>query len=74
MALGLDYGYTQVKALDLEKSGNDYSILKTGVQPIKIDGNSFDPDKISNTHWIAAIQELLSEMKLNPRRIKSSVS
>lgn len=74
MALGIDYGYTQVKAIDLEKTGGEIKILKTGTEPLKLDSSQFDPENVSNSHWIAAIQELMASMKLNPKRIKSTVS
>ncbi len=74
MALGIDYGYRQVKAIELLKTEQEYTISKIGIQPVQDGEKNFDPENIGSSHWIAAIQNLLIEMKINPKRIKSFVS
>ena len=34
MALGIDYGYRQVKAIELLKTEQEYTISKIGIQPV----------------------------------------
>ena len=48
MSLGIDYGYRQVKALELLKTEQKYTISKIGIQPVQDGEKNFDPENIGD--------------------------
>ena len=74
MTLGIDFGYSQIKMVQLEKTSTGYSLQNIGTQPIVGDINTFNPEKIGKSNWSEAIQNLWHTMKINPKRTKNVVS
>ncbi len=74
MTLGIDFGFSHVKIVQLEESSNGYTLVNAGIRPVVEDISTFDPEKIGKSHWVAAIQDLTREMKINPRRTKNVIS
>lgn len=74
MAIGIDFGYSDVKIVQLEKSSGGYVVQNIGKKRILDDFGKFDPEAVSKSHWTAAIQELCKEMRINPKRAKHVVS
>lgn len=74
MTLGIDFGYSHLKMIQLEKSSTGYNLQNIGSQPVFDELNSFNPENIGKSNWIAAIQDLSRTMKINPKRVKSVVS
>ena len=74
MSIGIDFGFSHVKIVEIEQSENGFSVKKIGSKPILEDLNSFNPENINKANWIAAIHELCQEMNINPNKIKTVTS
>ncbi len=74
MTLGIDFGYSHLKMVQLEKTTGGYALQNIGSHPIVEDISTFNPDNIGKSNWTAAIQDLCRTMKINPKRVKSLVS
>lgn len=74
MAIGIDFGYSDVKIVLLEKNAGGYTVQNIGKKAIIEDLAKFNPELIGKSHWVAALQDLCREMKLNPKRMKNAVS
>mgnify|MGYP003997956493 CR=1 FL=1 len=74
MTIGIDFGYSQVKMVQLDKTSDGYSLQNIGIRPLVNDISKFNPETIGKSNWVAAIQDLCKSMKINPKRIKNVVS
>ena len=74
MNIGIDIGYYSVKIVQMEKTSSGYVVHKVGSRQMHKDLNKFDPEKVSKSQWIAAIQDLCKELKINPKKFKNAVS
>ncbi len=74
MNLGLDIGRQFVKAVLLEKNRGGTKIVNTGIRLIPDQNKTYDPESITKPMWVMAIRELMREMSINPKRVKSLVS
>ncbi len=74
MAIGIDFGYSDVKIIQLEKSAGGYTVQNIGKKRILDDFGKFDPETVTKSHWTSAIMELCREMRINPKRAKHVVS
>ena len=74
MSLGIDFGYSEVKIIELESKDNNLSIKNIGKNIIYDDINKFDPEKISKAQWVGSIQNLCKNINILPKKIKKSVS
>ena len=74
MNLGLDIGRQFVKAVLLEKNRGGTKIINTGIRLVPDQNKTYDPESITKPMWVMAIRELMREMNINPKRVKSLVS
>ncbi len=74
MNLGIDIGYDSIKIVQLEKTSSGYTVQKIGSRQIHHDLNTFDPENITKSQWVAAIQDLCKELKISPKKYKHAVS
>ena len=74
MNLGLDIGRQFVKAVLLEKNRGGTKIVNTGIRLVPDQNKTYDPESITKPMWVMAIRELMREMNINPKRVKSLVS
>ena len=74
MNLGLDIGRQFIKAVLLEKNRGGTKIVNTGIRLVPDQNKTYDPESITKPMWVMAIRELMREMSINPKRVKSLVS
>lgn len=74
MILGLDIGRQYIKAVVLDKTRNGHKLVNHGIRLVPEPNQTFDPEKISQPHWVMSVRELMKEMKINPKRVKHLVS
>ena len=74
MGLGIDFGYSSLKMIELEKTDQQFTLKNIGLKPIYDDMNRFDPENISKTHWVSAIQNLSTELNIQTKKIKNVIS
>lgn len=74
MNVGIDIGRKEVKIIRLEKSGEHFKLVDYGSQEVMEGAKVFDPEQIKSSHTIAALSSLLSDMGINPKRVKNLVS
>ena len=66
MSLGLDIGHFKSKIVMLSGSGENIEALKVDNCDTFNDLNLFDPETITKAQWVASIQDLFKELKINP--------
>ena len=74
MSIGLDIGKYSIKIVELEKQTDSIIVKNIGKKNIFDDLNKFDHDKISKSQVVACIEDLCSEMKIKPKKIKKLTS
>ncbi|NOZ07925.1 MAG: type IV pilus assembly protein PilM [FCB group bacterium] len=74
MAIGIDFGFSEVKIVQIEKSSGGLALQNFGRKSVIDDLSKFNPESIGKSQWTAAIQELCRDLKINPKRIKNAVS
>ena len=74
MSLGLDIGKYAIKIVELSSDGGIVEVKNLGIRPIFEDINKFNLDKISKSQIEATIQDLVKDIGINPRRIKTITS
>ena len=74
MSIGIDFGYSHVKIIEIEQNDNGIVIKKIGSKSILEDLNNFNPENIDKANWVAAIQELCQELNINPNKTKKVTS
>lgn len=74
MILGLDIGRQYIKAVVLDKHKSGHKLVNHGIRLVPEPNQTFDPEKITQPHWVMAIRELMKEMKINPKRVKNLVT
>jgi type IV pilus assembly protein PilM len=74
MILGLDIGRQYIKAVVLDKTKSGHKLVNHGLRLVPEPNQTFDPEKISQPHWVMAVRELMKEMKINPKRVKNLVT
>ena len=74
MSLGLDIGHFNSKVVLLSGSGDNIEAQKVNNCNTFNDLNLFDPETITKAQWVASIQDLLKEIKINPKSQKELVS
>ena len=74
MYLGLDIGRQFVKGVVIDKHKHDTRIVKTGIRLVPEQHRAFDPDQITKPHRVMAVQELMKEMKINPKKVRNLVT
>tara|TARA_B100002052_G_scaffold226762_1_gene209038 strand:- start:329 stop:1378 length:1050 start_codon:yes stop_codon:yes gene_type:complete len=74
MSLGLDIGHFKSKIVMLSGSGENIEALKVDNCDTFNDLNLFDPETITKAQWVASIQDLFKELKINPKGQKDLVS
>ena len=74
MITAIDLGFSTIKILQLTKNSSGYEILKSGSKSISNNLKSYDPEKITKSNWVAAIQDLTKEMGINPKKVKNLIT
>ena len=74
MGLGIDFGYSNLKMVELEKNNGLVSLKNIGIKNIYDDLNRFDPENITKAQWVSAIQILSNEFNLQPKKLKNVIS
>ena len=74
MILGLDIGRQYIKAVVIDKHKSGHKLVNHGIRLVPEPNQTFDPEKITQPHWVMAIRELMKEMKINPKRVKNLVT
>ena len=74
MILGLDIGRQYIKAVVLDKTKSGHKLVNYGLRLVPEPNQTFDPEKLSQPHWVMAVRELMKEMKINPKRVKHIVT
>ena len=74
MGLGIDFGYSNLKMVELEKNNGLVSLKNIGIKNIYDDLNRFDPENITKAQWVSAIQNLSNEFNLQPKKLKNVIS
>ena len=73
MILSIDIGNSHIKIIQSEMNGDKLHVLKAGSKFIKTDGKKI-PDTISQSQFVATMEELCSEMEIAPRKMKNIIS
>ena len=73
MILSIDIGNSYVKIVQSEMNGSKLHILKAGSKFIKTDSKKI-PESISQSQFVATINELCSELDIAPRKMKNIIS
>ena len=71
MSISLDIGTSEIKLVELEAVNNDAVVSKIHCKSTWDDLNSFDPEKLEKSNWVACINDICTDIKIIPRRIKS---
>ena len=75
MSIGIDLGFSDVKIIQAEKNTDGkIEIKKAGSRPVITGEHDFDPEKLTTAHWVAATQELTTELGIIPKKIKFPIS
>jgi len=74
MSISLDIGTNEVKLVELEKVNDTAAVTRIFSKPTWNDMNSFDPEKLEKANWVACIKDLLEEIKLSPKKIKTIIT
>ena len=74
MSTGIDIGTSEIKLIELSKINNNPAVAKICSKSTWDDLNTFDPEKLEKANWVASIKDICSEVKINPKRIKSITS
>ena len=74
MSIGIDIGHFKSKLIMLSKSGKDVEVQKINNCNSFNDLKIFDPDTVTKAQWVASIQELCKDVKINPKNQKNLVS
>ena len=74
MSIGLDIGHFKSKIIVLSKSGDNIEVQKINSCNTFNELNVFDPETITKAQWVASIQELCKDIKINPKNQKDLVS
>ena len=71
MSISLDIGTSEVKLVELNTANNDAVLSKIHCKSTWKDLESFDPEKLEKSNWVACIDDICNDTKINPKRIKS---
>ena len=74
MSIGIDLGTSEVKLVELSSVNNDAVVSKIHSKSTWNDLNSFDPEKLVKSNWVASINDICTDTKINPKRIKSIIA
>ena len=74
MSISIDIGTSEVKLIELSKGNDTASVASIHSINTWKDINSFNPEKLEKANWVASIKDICSEVKINPKRIKSITS
>ena len=74
MSIGIDIGTSEVKLVELSTVNNDVVVSKIHSKSTWNDLNSFDPEKLEKSNWVACIGDICTDTKINPKRIKSIIA
>ena len=74
MSIGLDIGHFKSKAVILSGTGDNIEVTQVKNQKSFSDLNTFDPETITKAQWVASIQEMFSDLKINPKSQKDLTS
>ena len=74
MSIGLDIGHFKSKVIVLSKSGDNIEVQKIGDCSTFNELNIFDPETVTKAQWVASIQGLFKDIRVNPKSQKELIS
>ena len=74
MSISLDIGTSEVKLVELDTVNDGAVLSKIHCKSTWNDLDSFDPEKLEKSNWVACINDICTETKINPKRIKSIIT
>ena len=66
MSISLDIGTSEVKLVELNTVNNDAVLSKIHCKSTWKDLESFDPEKLEKSNWVACIDDICNDTKINP--------
>ena len=71
MSISIDIGTSEVKLVELNTVNDDAVVSKVHSKSTWSDLNSFDPEKLEKSNWVACINDICTDTKTNTKKIKS---
>ena len=71
MSISIDIGTSEVKLVELNTVNDDAVVSKVHSKSTWSDLNSFDPEKLEKSNWVACINDICIDTKTNTKKIKS---
>ena len=71
MSISLDIGTSEVKLVELDTLNDGAVLAKIHCKSTWNDLDTFDPEKLEKSNWVACINDICSDIKINPKRIKT---
>ena len=65
MSISLDIGTSEVKLVELNTVNNDAVLSKIHCKSTWKDLESFDPEKLEKSNWVACIDDICNDTKLS---------
>ena len=69
MSVSIDIGTSEVKLVELEAVNDNAVVSKIHCKSTWNDLSWFDPEKLEKSNWVACIDDICNDTKLNPKRI-----
>lgn len=73
-SVGIDIGFHSIKLVHLKKIHNGFKLLNFEIKPTITPGQDYTPSDLSNTRHAPVLAEMLSTLKIKPKRIKQLVT
>ncbi len=73
-SVGIDIGFHSIKLVHLKKIHDGYKLLNYEIMPTVTPGQDYTPSDLSNNRYAPVLAEMLSTLKLKPKKIKHLVS
>lgn len=73
-SVGIDIGFHSIKLVHLKKIHDGYKLLNYEIKPTITPGQDYTPSDLSKNRYAPVLAEMLSTLKLKPKKIKHLVS
>jgi len=74
MSISIDIGTSEVKLVELTIVNEDAVVSKVHCKSTWNDLKSFNPEKLEKSNWVASINDICADTKINPKRVKSIIA
>jgi type IV pilus assembly protein PilM len=74
MSISIDIGTSEVKLVELTTVNEDAVVSKIHCKSTWNDLKSFNPEKLEKSNWVASINDICVDTKINPKRVKSIIA